>query len=113
MLIVPNPQFKSFKREKGKRVIVEYVVMNQNKLEEANLKWFPEVPSNELVEANEDILEDFTQAMTLCKTHIADPLVFDLCRKIEVLIKQIMLDRFTYQGKDCWVFEEKPLDKED
>lgn len=109
MDIVPEYHFNGFRRQKGEKVVAEYVVIDPQQLDAANYKHFPDVPTTALVEANEDIARDFMQTVRLCKTHIADPQVFELCREIERLIAKVIQERFVYFGQDRWMFEEGPL----
>jgi hypothetical protein len=47
--------------------------------------------------------------MRLCKTYIADPEIFALCREIEKRIVEIIESRFLLWGRDRWLWSEKPL----
>ena len=109
MDIVPEYHFNGFLRQKGKRVVAEYVIMDHNKLDEVNLKHFPDVSEDAIVQADSEVAQDYLEIMRLCKTHIAHPEVFELCRKIEYLISQVLQDRFAHFGSDRWLFENKPL----
>lgn len=105
----------SFHRAKGQRVIVEYVVFDEVKLQEADDKYFPDEKG--LVRISKDMLEhtdvfrDYMEVMRLCKTYIADPVIFELCRQIEKRIAEILESRFLIWGYDRWLFENKPLTK--
>lgn len=109
MQIVPEYHFNGFKRQKGQQVVAEYIVIDQNKLDEANVKHFPDISEISFVQANEVVAQDYMEIMRLCKTHIAHPEVFELCRKIEQLINQVLQDRFVHFGSDRWLFEDEPL----
>lgn len=109
-----NLQPCSFSRAKGNRVVAEYVIFNSDKLAVANQKHFPDsdgkivqVTEEMLREAN--VLEDYQQVMRLCKTYIADPVVFDLCRQIEQRIVEILESRFMLWGYDRWQFMDSSL----
>jgi hypothetical protein len=113
-LNLPPIQPYSFSRTKGERVVAEYVVFNQSKLDEANQKHFPNsegsivrVTEQMLKDAN--VLEDYQEAMRLCKTYVADPVIFELCRQIENRIVEILESRFLLWGHDKWLFLDSPL----
>lgn len=105
----------AFRRAKGQRVVVEYVVFDGAKLKEADNKYFPDetgivsIPKDML--ATTDVFRDYMEVMRLCKTYIADPIVFALCRQIENRIAEIIESRFMIWGYDRWLFENKPLTK--
>lgn len=109
-----NLQPHSFSRATGERVIVEYIVFDHSKLNEADQKYFPnsegaivQVTEQMLKEAN--VLEDYQQVMRLCKTYVADPVVLSLCRQIEERIVDILESRFLLWGRDRWLFSNDPL----
>lgn len=108
MEIVPEYHFNGFKRQRGKQVVAEYVVVDQSKLTEANFKHFPDVSEASFVQVDPNMMDDYMEIMRVCKTHIAHPEVFELCRRIEHLINEVLRDRFS-KGQDRWLFEEKPL----
>jgi hypothetical protein len=102
----------SFSRTKGKRVVAEYIIIDQNSLNKANAK----LPSTDKITIvtedmlkNTNILDDYQQVMRLCKTYIADPEIFALCREIEKRIVEIIESRFLLWGRDRWLFENRPL----
>jgi len=102
----------AFSRTKGQRVIAEYIVIDQNQLNRANAK----LPSTDKITIvtedmlkNTNILDDYQQVMRLCKTYIADPEIFALCREIEKRIAEIIEARFLLWDKDVHLFSEKPL----
>lgn len=109
MKIVPEYHFNGFKRQRGKQVVAEYVIIDHSKLIDANLKHFPDVSEASFVQADAGMVDDYMEIMRMCKTHIAHPEIFELCRRIEHLIDEVLRDRFATNGSDNWLFEDKPL----
>ena len=109
MQIVPEYYFNGFKRQKGQRVVAEYVVLDQGKLDKANIKHFPDISEMSFVQADDTIAQDYMEIMRLCRTHIAHPEIFELCRRIEQLINEVLQDRFVHFGSDRWLFEDEPM----
>lgn len=109
----------AFRRAKGRRVIAEYIVVDVARLKEVNFKHFPDIGETSFVPITAKMLEtstvfeDYMEVMRLCKTYIADPVVFELCRQIERRIEEIMRQRFAQWGGDRWLFEDKPLQREE
>ena len=101
--------FNAFRRDKGQRIVAEYIVVDQLKLAEADYKHFPDASPFALVSANKEVFKDYQEVMRLCKTYVADPVVFKLCREIEKRITLILERRLTSEGEDRWLFEDKPL----
>ena len=99
----------AFRRSKGQRIVAEYIVVDQFKLDEANYKHFPDISPFALVLANEDVFKDYQEVMRLCKTYVADPIIFQLCREIEKRIADILNRRLMWRGEDRWLFEDRPL----
>ncbi len=105
----------AFRRAKGQRVIAEYIIIDISRLNEANYKHFPDIGETNFVPITakmletSDVFEDYMEVMRLCKTYIADPVVFELCRQIERRIEEVMKSRFTQWGCDRWLFEDRPL----
>lgn len=105
----------TFSRTKGRRVIAEYIVIDVARLDKANYKHFPDIGESNFVPITAKMLEtsnvlgDYLEVMRLCKTYIADPIVFELCRQIEYRIAEVMRSRFAQWGYDRWLFENKPL----
>lgn len=105
----------TFRRTRGKRVIAEYLVIDVARLNEANYKHFPDVGEDNFVPVTAKMLEastvfeDYMEVMRLCKTYIADPVVFELCRQIERRIEEVLRSRFALWGEDRDLFENKPL----
>lgn len=106
----------AFRRAKGQRVIAEYIVVDLARLEDANYKHFPDIGETNFVPITSEMLEtstvfeDYMEVMRLCKTYIADPVVFELCRQIEERIEEVMKSRFALWGYDRWLFEDGPLE---
>lgn len=103
----------AFRRAKGERVVVEYVVFDKALLDKANSK-HPLIAGEEVIPVTSEMLqgnmlEDYMQVMRLCKTYIADPEVFALCREIERRISEIIESRFLLWGRDRHLFSNKPL----
>lgn len=113
------PEIKpcSFSRTKGQRVVAEYVITDKKHLEAINDKYFLNsddignviVPVTSDMLQNTNILNDYKQVMKLCKTYIADPEIFALCREIEKRIVEIIESRFLLWDRDNWIFSIKPL----
>ena len=107
--------FHAFHRTKGQKVVAEYVAIDKEKLDEANYDHFPNIGETNFVAITEEllkdtnVLKDYLDVMRLCKTYIADPIVFDLCRQIEKRIAEVLIYRFFIWGKDRSVFEDKPF----
>jgi hypothetical protein len=105
----------AFRRAKGQKVIAEYIIIDVARLNEANYKHFPDVGETNFVPITAKMLEtstvfeDYIEVMRLCKTYIADPIVFELCRQIERRIVEVMRSRFAQWGEDRWLFEDEPL----
>lgn len=101
--------FNAFRRAKGERVTAEYIIVDETKLIAADKRHFSDTTSELITEVDEEILKDYQEVTRLCKTYIADPVVFELCRKIERRILEILTNRFCDRGRDMWQFEDKPL----
>lgn len=105
----------AFRRAKGQRVVAEYIIIDVERLDEANYKHFPDIGETNFVPITSEMLqastvfEDYMEVMRLCKTYIADPVIFELCRQIERRIEEVMKSRFAQWGEDRWLFEDKPL----
>ena len=116
-LNLPHIQPFSFGRTRGKRVVAQYVITDKKHLDAINNKYFlnsddvgsPLVPVTSEMLQNTNILEDYQQAMKLCKTYIADPEIFALCREIENRIVEIIESRFLLWDKDRWMFFSGPI----
>lgn len=101
--------FNAFHRSKGKQVVAEYVVVDDEKLTEANEKHIIVGESKLITQVNDEMLQDYQEVTRLCKTYVADPAIFQLCREIEQRIADILKSRLEFQGGDRWCFEDKPL----
>jgi len=101
--------FNAFRRAKGERIIAEYVVFDEQRLAKASEKHVLTSESSIVTSVNSEMLRDFQEVTRLCKTYIADPVVFELCREIERRIAEILKSRLEIQGLDRWCFEDKPL----
>ena len=114
MLKLPDYHFNAFRRAKGQQVVAEYIVVDRSKLNQANYKYFPDISEVHFVPVNSEMLEsgilkDYMEVMRLCKTYVADPIIFDLCRQIEERITEILEFRFWFWGRDRWLISERPL----
>lgn len=111
----PEYYFNGFQRTKGQRVIAEYILIDRNRLNEANYKYFPDISETQFVSISKEMLDttgvykDYLEVTRLCKTYIADPVIFDLCRQIEERIKDTLEFRFLFWGQDKWLFKNQPL----
>ncbi len=109
------PHFHAFHRAKDQKVVAEYVVIDKEKLDEANYDHFPSIGETNFVAVTDEllkdtnVLKDYLEVMRLCKTYIADPVIFDLCRQIEKRIAEVLAYRFFTWGMDRCVFEDKPF----
>lgn len=116
-LNLPHIQPFSFSRIKGKRVVAQYVITDKKHLDSINNKYFLNsddignsiVPVTSEMLQNTNILEDYQQVMKLCKTYIADPEIFELCREIENRIVEIIESRFLLWDKDIWLSSVSPI----